>query len=140
VASGITLSVQRLIIDYPAKLGNILERLEIMENSDGESCSLGRSPDMSAIQVVELLPEPAPSDYRAAMQIADEEAAQRLGEFMLISWYDRDRDFESPQHSSECHQDSAVPGYVDYGINHGARLKVDIGSGRFVFFYLPLDL
>lgn len=111
-----------------------------MENSDGESCSLGRSPDLSSIQVVELFPEPAPADYRAAMQIADEEAARRLGEFMLISWYDRDRDFESPQHSSECHQDSAIPGYVDYGINHGARLKVDIEAGRFVFFYLPLDL
>ncbi|MBA1446109.1 MAG: AF1514 family protein [Gammaproteobacteria bacterium] len=54
---------------------------------------------------------------------------------MLISWYDRDRDFESPQHSSECHQDSAVPGYVDYGIHHGAKLKVDFEQGRFVFFY-----
>jgi hypothetical protein len=27
---------------------------------------------------------------------------------------------------------------VDYGIHHGARLKVDIEGGRFVFFYLPL--
>jgi hypothetical protein len=28
---------------------------------------------------------------------------------------------------------------VDYGLNHGARLVVDIEDGRFVFFYLPLD-
>jgi len=55
-------------------------------------------------------------------------------------WYDRDRDFESPQHASECHQDSAVPGYVDYGVHHGATLKVDMEHGRFVFFYLPVDL
>lgn len=74
------------------------------------------------------------------MRLADVEAAGRLGECMLLSWYDRDRDFESPQHSSECHLDSAVPGYVDYGLNHGARLMVDIEDGRFVFFYLPLDL
>jgi hypothetical protein len=33
-----------------------------------------------------------------------------------------------------------VPGYVDYGIYHGATLKVDIEQGRFVFFYLPVDL
>jgi hypothetical protein len=45
---------------------------------------------------------------------------------MLLAWYDRDRDFESTQHASECHQDSAVPGYVDYGVHHGATLMVDI--------------
>jgi hypothetical protein len=91
------------------------------------------------VEVVTLHPEPSPKDYREAMALADEEARKRLGEFMLLSWYDRDRDFESPQHSSECHADSAVPGYVDYGLNHGAKLKVDIEEGRFVFFYLPLE-
>ena len=34
----------------------------------------------------------------------------------------------------------AVPGYVDYGIHHGASLKVDVEDGRFVFFYRPVDL
>jgi len=76
--------------------------------------------------------------YREAMARANAEAENQLGDYMLLSWYDRDRDFESPQHSSECHLDSAIPGYVDYGINHGATLKVDIEDGRFVFFYLPL--
>ena len=85
-----------------------------------------------------LKPSPAPADYQEAMALADVEAQQYLGEFMLLSWYDRDRDFESPQHSSECHLDSAIPGYVDYGINHGASLKIDIENGRFVFFYLKL--
>ena len=74
------------------------------------------------------------------MQLANAEAEKLLGDYMLLSWYDRDRDFESPQHSSECHADSAIPGYVDYGLCHGARLKIDIEKGRFVFFYLPLDL
>jgi len=44
------------------------------------------------------------------------------------------------QHASECHLDSAVPGYVDYGVYHGATLKVDIEQGRFVFFYLPVEM
>ena len=74
------------------------------------------------------------------MQQANEEASRRLGEHMLLSWYDRDRDFESPQHVSECHAASAVPGYVDYGLSHGATLMVDIEDGRFVFFYVPVDL
>jgi len=104
------------------------------------SCPIPSAPDLSKLTVVELAPVEPLSDYRAAMRVANAEAEQRLGEHMLLSWYDRDRDFESPQHASECHLDSAVPGYVDYGIYHGATLKVDIEQGRFVFFYLPVDL
>lgn len=111
------------------------------DSSEPEAaCPLPRAPDLSRLTVVELQPVPSPADYRAAMQLAEREAAARLGEAMLLSWYDRDRDFESPQHASECHQDSAVPGYVDYGIHHGATLKIDIGQGRFVFFFLPVEL
>ena len=104
------------------------------------SCPVPSIPDVSGLTVVALEPDHTLPDYRAAMRLANAEAQQRIGEHMLLSWYDRDRDFESPQHASECHQDSAVPGYVDYGIHHGATLKVDIEGGRFVFFYLPVDL
>lgn len=103
------------------------------------SCPIPSEPDVSNLTVVELAPDERVSDYRVAMSIASAEAENRIGQSMLLSWYDRDRDFESPQHASECHQDSAVPGYVDYGIHHGATLKVDIEHGRFVFFYLPVD-
>jgi hypothetical protein len=106
--------------------------------NSGAVCSLGRQPDYTGVEIVALQPEPMPADYLQAMKLANKVANEKLGEHMLISWYDRDRDFESPQHSSECHQDSAVPGYVDYGLNHGAKLKVDFGEGRFVFFYMPL--
>lgn len=106
----------------------------------GAVCELRTSVDMSGITVLELALPSALPDYRAAMHLANQEASQRLGEYMLLSWYDRDRNFESPQHSSECHLDSAIPGYVDYGVSHGASLKVDIEQGRFVFFYMPLTL
>lgn len=108
-------------------------------NESEISCPVPAAPDLSRLMVVELLPEDRLVDYRAAMQLANAEADARLGQHMLLSWYDRDRDFESPQHASECHLDSAVPGYVDYGIHHGATLKVDIEQGRFVFFYLPVE-
>lgn len=101
-------------------------------------CPLPQAPDFSGIEQVRLEPEPPLADYLAAMAFANREAERRLGEYMLLSWYDRDRDFESPQHASECHQASATPGYVDYGIHHGARLMIDLYQGRFVFFYLPL--
>jgi len=104
------------------------------------TCSLFVEADVSQLMVVELQPDLPLADYRAAMQLAEQEAVNRSGEVMLLSWYDRDRDFESPQHASECHQDSATPGYVDYGIHHGATLKIDIEQGRFVFFYMPVTL
>lgn len=96
--------------------------------------------DLSSVQVVEITPTPSPVDYQAAMAIANNHAQQQLGDTMLLSWYDRDRDFESPQHSSECHQNSAIPGYVDYGLSHGAELMIDIDKGRFVFFYMAVRL
>ena len=110
------------------------------KNENPVSCPIPTGPDLSKLTVVELAPEERLPHYRAAMRLANAEAEKRLGEHMLLSWYDRDRDFESPQHASECHLDSAVPGYVDYGINHGATLKVDIEQGRFVFFYLPVEM
>ncbi len=109
------------------------------EQTSGMACPLPEPADLSEIDLILLDPEPPLADYRQAMALAGREAQQHLGENMLLSWYDRDRDFESPQHSSECHLDSATPGYVDYGIHHGAKLKIDIHGGRFVFFYLPLE-
>ena len=73
------------------------------------------------------------------MALANVEVTARLGEHMLLPWYDRDRDFESPQHVSECHQGYAVPGYVDDAVHRGATLKINVEKGRFVFFYTPLD-
>ena len=104
------------------------------------SCPIPSPPDFSNVTTVALHPQPAVTDYLDALQLANAEAQARLNDYMLLSWYDRDRDFEAPQHVSECHEASAVPGYVDYGIHHGATLRVDVENGRFVFFYRPVDI
>ncbi len=92
------------------------------------------------IITVSLQPGDPPKDYTRARKLADEEASKRLkDDYMLMSWYDRDRNFESPRSAGECHQGCDMPGYVDYGLNHGATLKVDIENGRFVFFYTPVE-
>ena len=109
-------------------------------HEEGAACPVPAPPDLSGVTVVALRPPAGVKDYLQAMELADAEAAARLHEYMLLSWYDRDRGFEAPQHVSECHETSAVPGYVDYGIHHGATLKVDVEDGRFVFFYRPVDL
>lgn len=95
---------------------------------------------LPGLEVLLLSPAGPLEDYREAMELAKAEARLRQGDPMLVSWYDRDRDFESPQHASECHLDSAIPGYVDYGIHHGAGLMIDIEAGRFVFFFAAVEL
>jgi hypothetical protein len=76
-------------------------------------------------------------DFDAALDLATAIAARLLGDdTMLLSWYDRVRDLESPGGVSECHQGCPVRGFWDYAANRGARLAVDIDQGRFVFCFL----
>ncbi len=105
--------------------------------NDDATCPLPHPLDLSGVAVAALQPQLA--DYLAALPLAGVAVQARLGECMLLPWYDRDRDFEAPQHVSEGHQDIAVPGYVDYAVHRGATLMIDIESGRFVFFYRPAD-
>ena len=102
-------------------------------------CNMPQQPDYTGVTIVELSFDKKLDDYLQAMKIANDEAKKSIGENMLLAWYDKDRDFESPQHASECHVDSAIPGYIDYALYHGATFKIDIENGRFVFFYLPID-
>jgi len=152
-------------------------------DENGVACPVPRPPDLSGVTRVTLDPRPPLRNHAEAVALANAEADTRLAHPMLLSWYDRDRDFadgiearaarrvgsparfarsswhmsrrdcgfEAPQHVSECHQDSAVPGYVDYALSRGATLRVDsrdgggraasgtaaedVENGRFVFFY-----
>ncbi len=103
-------------------------------------CRIAGAPDYTGVDIVCINPTVPLSDYLEAMKLANAEADRRLGDYMLLSWYDRDRDFESPQHASECHSNSSTPGYVDYALYRNAKLKVDFENGRFVFFFLPVDI
>ena len=76
--------------------------------------------------------------FDAAIKHATEVADELLGENMLLSWYDRDRDLESPAHASECHEGCAIKGFLDYALNRGGALAVDFDEGRFVFCFRPL--
>ncbi|MFZ0791610.1 MAG: AF1514 family protein [Chromatiaceae bacterium] len=80
--------------------------------------------DWGRIDRAELHPVPPLADDRAAVAVAAQVAAERQGESMLLSWYDRDRDFESPQHASECHL--ARPGVAPLDV--AARLSSAVRS------------
>jgi len=106
--------------------------------TNNQSCPI-KSPDLSQVEVVSLHPEKEVNDYQQAVELAGSEAEQRFEEYMLVSWYDRDRDFESPPNTSECSEGCKKDGYFNYGLSHGATLRVDIEDGRFVFFYAPVE-
>ncbi|MHB8823616.1 MAG: AF1514 family protein [Thiobacillus sp.] len=76
-------------------------------------------------------------DFNAALKLATAVARHQLGnETMLLSWFDRERDLESPAGASECHVGCATKGSWDYAENRGARLAVEFDSGRFFFCFL----
>ena len=102
-------------------------------------CNLPSEPDYSGVTILQPVLESELKDYQQAMQAANKLAEAEYGDYMLLAWYDRDRDFESPQHASECHVNSAIPGYIDYALYHGATLKIDFEQGRFIFFYLSIE-
>ncbi|MHB0975216.1 MAG: AF1514 family protein [Thiobacillus sp.] len=76
-------------------------------------------------------------DFNGALKLASVVAQQQLGDdTMLLSWYDRERDLESPAGVSECHEGCATKGSWDYALNRGARLAVEFDSGRVFFCFL----
>lgn len=76
-------------------------------------------------------------DFNAALKLATAIARQQLdNDTMLLSWYDRERDLESPAGVSECHEGCATKGSWDYAKNRGARLAVAFDGGRFTFCFL----
>ncbi len=101
-------------------------------------CFLPNIDHLSGVNQVELYMNGRLKDYVEAMELARKEATRRLGGCTLTSWYDRDRDFESPQHVTESESELGIQGYVYYGLNHGATLRIDIERGRFVFFFAPV--
>lgn len=77
-------------------------------------------------------------DFDASLKLAQAIAGNLLEEAMLLAWYDRDRNLESPGHVSECHENCPIPGWWDYAANRGATLAINFSQGRFVFCFMPL--
>lgn len=100
-------------------------------------CKIRTETDYTGVVQVEITLEAPVAGYAIAVQLANAEAEKLYGDdYMLVAYRDGDRNFEFPQHVDECHAQSAVPGYIDYALNHGASLKVSVERGRFVLFYV----
>lgn len=98
-------------------------------------CDIPTQVDYSQVNIVEINTTATIANYAAALVIAHAEAAKHFEDAMLLSSYDRERDFEIPQHAGECHVNSAIPGYIDYALYHGATLKIVLNNEQYSFFY-----
>lgn len=76
--------------------------------------------------------------FHQCHRLAGIAAEHLLDGAMLLSFYDRDRDLESPAGVSECHRGCTVPGWQEYAETRGGTLMVNFGQGRFVFCFRPL--
>lgn len=82
--------------------------------------------------------------FPAQQALADVVAADRLGEPMLLSWYDAGRGIESPHGVSECGQAAPDHGVRQYARSRGGALEIelelapDVPEQVSVFCYLDL--
>jgi hypothetical protein len=74
-------------------------------------------------------------NFVTSKKMADALADILIDDSFCISWFDRDRNLESPAHVSECSGQCGKSGYIDYAVNRGAVLIIDVEDGRFVFYY-----
>jgi len=109
-----------------------------MSENKPSVCNIPTEPDYSKLKQVELSSEDGIKDFQQAQTLANQIADSELEDYMLLSFYDRDKDYESPRNASDCHENSPIPGYVDYALYRDASLRVVIEEGRFVFFYLEI--
>lgn len=66
------------------------------------------------MQIHRITTTGATLDFDAAIRRGSAVADELLGDNMLLSWYDRERDLESPAHASEYHEGCPTKGYWDY--------------------------
>ena len=65
----------------------------IDNKAQGPGCITPIEADYTGVTIIELAPDPPMQDYLQAMELANRIADEQLGDQMLLSWYDRDRDF-----------------------------------------------
>jgi hypothetical protein len=52
------------------------------------SCPIPAQADLSGITTIKLSPKPSLDNYLQGMKLANREAEERIGDHMLLSWYD----------------------------------------------------
>jgi YHS domain-containing protein len=70
-------------------------------------------------------------EFESAQALAKVAANHLVAGAMLLAWYDRPREKESPE-VPEC---TGKPGWIAYAEGHGGNIRVDINHGEYVFIF-----
>lgn len=72
-----------------------------------------------------------PLDVALANSLAERVAAHLAEEYLLLAWYDGQRNEEHP-HVPECQH---KPGWLAYAEGHGGNIRVRLNDGEFDFIF-----
>ena len=72
-------------------------------------------------------------DFHAAQSIAKSIASEDNPDTTAMAWFDKKSDRHSPS-TVECNS-KGIPGWEEYGRNHGGRKKISINEDEYIFIY-----
>ncbi len=88
------------------------------------------------MQQVNIVIDGIPLDIEQANALAEQVAAHLASDFLLLAWYDGQRQEEHPS-MPECQH---KPGWLAYAEGHGGNIRVRINEGQFDFIFVSIDV
>ncbi|MDY6851653.1 MAG: AF1514 family protein [Thermodesulfobacteriota bacterium] len=70
--------------------------------------------------------------YEKALELAKDEARQRLDDPMLLAWYEQEGERFSPRVQC-CGEDE--PAWAVYARSRGGKLRVEVNKGEYIFIF-----
>ena len=88
------------------------------------------------VQQVNIVIDGMPLDVGLANALAEQIAARFAKDFLLLAWYDGQREEEHPN-VPECQH---KPGWLVYAEGHGGNIRVRINEGEFDFIFVAVGV
>ena len=86
------------------------------------------------MQQVSITIDGIPLDIELANALAEQVAKRLADDFLLLAWYDGQREEEHPS-VPECQH---KPGWLAYAEGHGGNIRVRINDGEFDFIFVAV--
>lgn len=84
------------------------------------------------MQRIDLMMKRSGLDFVTARDGALGTAKKNNPETFLVAWYDKRDDRHSPSITCE---GGDMPGWEEYGMNHGGNQKISVNWGDYIFIY-----
>jgi len=86
------------------------------------------------MQRIDIAIDGIPLDVALAKALAEQVASRLARDYLLLAWYDGQRNEEHPS-VPECQH---KPGWLAYAEGHGGNIRVSLNEGEFDFIFTAL--